>query len=96
MRTTLILAALVLAGCVTKPPDYSYNSQGVRLFDHRVGTGRYEDMQNARVRELRAEIQALDANPFTRFGDPSAAYQMIQPRLTLAAHLFVMAVRTFL
>jgi hypothetical protein len=28
--------------------------------------------------------------------DASAAYQMIQPRLTLAAHLFVMAVRTFL
>ena len=27
---------------------------------------------------------------------PSAAYQMIQTRLTLAAHLFVMAVRTFL
>jgi hypothetical protein len=29
------------------------------------------------------------------FTSPSAAYQMKQPRLTLAAHLFVMAVRTF-
>jgi hypothetical protein len=58
-----ILAAAAFAGfngCATK--EYRYNSNGGKVFDHRVGDGRWEDRLNAEIQDERDLVKKMEAS----------------------------------